>query len=202
MAWRLSDGSKAIAGWPCLPVRGRSRGLIWPPSAFDREPTSNSNRFVADDPPHCMHGEGHYGKGAHRGQTSLPAELRHRSAFPMGATLRSSTSGMRHLSCREASRGQRVEVRWALAGGAYAEGLAAIDDPDLALEAPSCWTTGPSSHIWSVNDSRSPGEPSATQRPASRLATSLGRRRVPGRPSLRIGTCLSPTPVGRRSSPR
>jgi hypothetical protein len=40
---------------------------------------------------------------------------------------------MRHLSCREASRGQRAEVRRALAGGAYADGLAAIDDPDLAL---------------------------------------------------------------------
>ena len=72
-------------------------------------------------------------KVSQRGQTSLPAELRHRWGIADGGDVAFIDLGDAALVLPGGIEAAKAEVRRALAGGAYAEGLAAIDDPDLAL---------------------------------------------------------------------
>jgi len=72
-------------------------------------------------------------KVSQRGQTSLPAELRHRWGIADGGDVAFIDLGDAALVLPGGVEAAKAEVRRALAGGAYAEGLAAIDDPDLAL---------------------------------------------------------------------
>lgn len=71
-------------------------------------------------------------KVSQRGQTSLPAELRHRWGIADGGDVVFIDLGDAALILPGGTEAAKAEVRRALAGGAYAEGLAAIDDPDLA----------------------------------------------------------------------
>ncbi len=72
-------------------------------------------------------------KVSQRGQTSLPAELRRRWGIADGGDVAFIDLGDAALVLPGGIEAAKAEVRRTLAGGAYAEGLAAIDDPDLAL---------------------------------------------------------------------
>jgi len=72
-------------------------------------------------------------KVSDRGQTSLPAELRHRWGISEGGTVAFVDLGDAALILPGGVETAKAEVRRLLAAGAYAEGLAAIDDPDLAV---------------------------------------------------------------------
>jgi AbrB family looped-hinge helix DNA binding protein len=71
-------------------------------------------------------------KVSHRGQTSLPAELRHRWGIAEGGEVAIVDLGDAALILPGGVESAKAEVRRVLAAGAYAEGLASIDDPDLA----------------------------------------------------------------------
>jgi len=72
-------------------------------------------------------------KVSQRGQTSLPAELRHRWGIADGGELAFIDLGDAALVLPGGMGAAMAEVRRVLAAGAYAEGLAALDDPDLAV---------------------------------------------------------------------
>jgi bifunctional DNA-binding transcriptional regulator/antitoxin component of YhaV-PrlF toxin-antitoxin module len=72
-------------------------------------------------------------KVSQRGQTSLPAALRHRWGISDGGDIAFIDLGDAALVLPGGMEAAKAEVRRALAGGAYTEGLAAVDDPDLAL---------------------------------------------------------------------
>jgi len=72
-------------------------------------------------------------KVSQRGQTSLPAELRHRWGIADGGDVAFIDLGDAALILPGGIEEAKTEVRRALTGGAYAEGLVAINDPDLAL---------------------------------------------------------------------
>lgn len=68
-----------------------------------------------------------------RGQTSLPAELRHRWGIAEGGAVAFIDLGDAALILPGGIEGAKAEIRRVLAAGAFSEGLAAVDDPDLAL---------------------------------------------------------------------
>lgn len=70
-------------------------------------------------------------KVSHRGQTSLPAELRHRWGIDQGGEVGFIDLGDAALIVPGGVGAARRELRKVL-GERYAVGLAAIDDPDLA----------------------------------------------------------------------
>jgi AbrB family looped-hinge helix DNA binding protein len=72
-------------------------------------------------------------KVSHRGQTSLPAELRHRWGIEEGGAVAFIDLGDAALILPGGIEAAKAEVRRVLAAGAYSEGIAAVDDPDLAL---------------------------------------------------------------------
>jgi bifunctional DNA-binding transcriptional regulator/antitoxin component of YhaV-PrlF toxin-antitoxin module len=71
-------------------------------------------------------------KVSQRGQTSLPAELRHRWGIGEGGAVAFIDLGDAALVLPGGIEGAKAEVRRVLALGAYQAGLAAVDDPDLA----------------------------------------------------------------------
>ena len=72
-------------------------------------------------------------KVSQRGQTSLPAELRHRWGIADGGEIAFIDLGDAALILPGGMGAAMAEVRRLLAAGAYGEGLAAVDDPDLAV---------------------------------------------------------------------
>lgn len=72
-------------------------------------------------------------KVSQRGQTSLPAELRHRWGIADGGDVAFIDLGDAALVLPGGMEAAKAEVRRVLATGAYAEGLAALEDPDLAV---------------------------------------------------------------------
>jgi AbrB family looped-hinge helix DNA binding protein len=70
-------------------------------------------------------------KVSQRGQTSLPAELRHRWGIEEGGAVAFIDLGDAALVLPGGIGTAKAEVRRVLAAGAYSEGLADIDDPDL-----------------------------------------------------------------------
>jgi len=72
-------------------------------------------------------------KVSHRGQTSLPAGLRHRWGIADGGAIAIIDLGDAALIVPGGVDSARAELRRVLATGAYADGLASIDDPDLAV---------------------------------------------------------------------
>jgi bifunctional DNA-binding transcriptional regulator/antitoxin component of YhaV-PrlF toxin-antitoxin module len=72
-------------------------------------------------------------KVSHRGQTSLPAELRHRWGIEQGGEIGFIDLGGAALVVPGGVQVARRELHRALRER-YAKGLAAIDDPDLADE--------------------------------------------------------------------
>jgi bifunctional DNA-binding transcriptional regulator/antitoxin component of YhaV-PrlF toxin-antitoxin module len=70
-------------------------------------------------------------KVSHRGQTSLPAELRHRWGIEAGGEIGFIDLGEAALVVPGGVTKARQELRRALRDR-YASGIAAIDDPDLA----------------------------------------------------------------------
>jgi len=72
-------------------------------------------------------------KVSERGQTSLPAELRHRWGIAEGGAVAFIDLGDAALILPGGMETAKGEVRRLLAAGAYSEGLATIDDPDLAV---------------------------------------------------------------------
>jgi bifunctional DNA-binding transcriptional regulator/antitoxin component of YhaV-PrlF toxin-antitoxin module len=72
-------------------------------------------------------------KVSQRGQTSLPAELRHRWGIEEGGVVAFIDLGDAALVLPGGIETAKAEVRRVLAVGAYSEGLATVDDPDLAL---------------------------------------------------------------------
>ena len=72
-------------------------------------------------------------KVSHRGQVNLPAELRHRWGIADGGDIAIIDMGDAALIIPGGMDAARAELRRVLADGAYGAGLAAIDDPDLAV---------------------------------------------------------------------
>jgi bifunctional DNA-binding transcriptional regulator/antitoxin component of YhaV-PrlF toxin-antitoxin module len=72
-------------------------------------------------------------KVSQRGQTSLPAELRHRWGIEEGGAIAFIDLGDAALVLPGGIETAKAEVRRVLASGSYSTGLAAIDDPELAL---------------------------------------------------------------------
>ena len=68
---------------------------------------------------------------SHRGQTSLPADLRHRWGIEEGGEVGFIDLGNAALIVPTGVEVARLEVRRVLRER-YAQGLAAIEDPDLA----------------------------------------------------------------------
>jgi bifunctional DNA-binding transcriptional regulator/antitoxin component of YhaV-PrlF toxin-antitoxin module len=68
---------------------------------------------------------------SNRGQTSLPADLRHRWGIEAGGEIAFIDLGNAALVVPGGVDAARLELRRVLRDR-YAEGLAAIDDPDLA----------------------------------------------------------------------
>lgn len=68
---------------------------------------------------------------SHRGQTSLPAELRHRWGIEAGGDIGFIDLGNAALVVPGGVDGARQELRRVLRDR-YATGIAVIDDPDLA----------------------------------------------------------------------
>ena len=68
---------------------------------------------------------------SHRGQTSLPADLRHRWGIEAGGEIGFIDLGDAALVVPGGVQAARLELRRVLRDR-YAEGLATIDDPDLA----------------------------------------------------------------------
>jgi bifunctional DNA-binding transcriptional regulator/antitoxin component of YhaV-PrlF toxin-antitoxin module len=72
-------------------------------------------------------------KVSQRGQTSLPAGLRRRWGIANGGDVAFIDLGGTALVLPGGMAAAKAEVRQVLGTGAYAEGLAVIDDPDLAV---------------------------------------------------------------------
>lgn len=72
-------------------------------------------------------------KVSHRGQVNLPAELRHRWGITDGGDIAIIDLGDAALIVPGGMEVARAELRRVLAQGAYADGLASIDDPDLVV---------------------------------------------------------------------
>ena len=72
-------------------------------------------------------------KVSQRGQTSLPAELRHRWGIEEGGAIAFIDLGDAALVLPGGMETAKAEVRRVLAAGAYSAGLAKVDDPDLAI---------------------------------------------------------------------
>lgn len=70
-------------------------------------------------------------KVSHRGQTSLPADLRHRWGIEAGGEIAFIDLGDAALVLPGGVEVARLELRRVLRER-YAHGIAAIDDPDLA----------------------------------------------------------------------
>lgn len=70
-------------------------------------------------------------KVSHRGQTNLPAELRHRWGIEAGGEVGIVDLGDAALIVPGGIKAARTELRRVLRGR-YEAGLAGIDDPDLA----------------------------------------------------------------------
>jgi AbrB family looped-hinge helix DNA binding protein len=71
-------------------------------------------------------------KVSQRGQTSLPAELRHRWGIEEGGAVAFIDLGDAALVLPGIDTA-KAEVRRVLATGAYSAGIATLNDPDLAL---------------------------------------------------------------------
>jgi bifunctional DNA-binding transcriptional regulator/antitoxin component of YhaV-PrlF toxin-antitoxin module len=69
---------------------------------------------------------------SHRGQTSLPAALRHRWGIDDGGEVAFIDLGHAALILPGGTKAAVAELRRVLDHGAYERGLALIDDPDLA----------------------------------------------------------------------
>ena len=67
-----------------------------------------------------------------RGQTSLPARLRHRWGIDEGGQVAFVDLGDAALVLPGGDAAALAELRRVLLGGAYERGLAQLDDPDLA----------------------------------------------------------------------
>jgi len=74
-------------------------------------------------------------KVSHRGQTSLPAELRRRWGIERGGQIGFIDLGNAALVVPGGTVAARQELRRML-GDRYDVGLAAVDDPDLADQQP------------------------------------------------------------------
>lgn len=73
-----------------------------------------------------------HAKVSHRGQTSLPAALRHRWGIADGGDVAIIDLGGAALILPDGIESTRAEIRRVLLGGAYEQGIAALADPDLA----------------------------------------------------------------------
>lgn len=71
-------------------------------------------------------------KVSHRGQTSLPAELRHRWGIDRGGEVAFIDLGDAALILPGGLDAARAELRRALGAGAYERGVDELDEPDLA----------------------------------------------------------------------
>ncbi len=69
---------------------------------------------------------------SHRGQTSLPAGLRHRWGIEDGGEVAFVDLGDAALVLPGGVAAARAELRRVLLGGAYEAALRTLDDPDLA----------------------------------------------------------------------
>jgi bifunctional DNA-binding transcriptional regulator/antitoxin component of YhaV-PrlF toxin-antitoxin module len=69
---------------------------------------------------------------SNRGQTSLPAVLRHRWGIDEGGEVAFIDLGDAALVLPRGIESAQVELRRVLLGGGYERGVATIDDPDLA----------------------------------------------------------------------
>jgi len=69
---------------------------------------------------------------SNRGQTSLPASLRHRWGIAEGGDVAFIDLGDVALVLPGGVKNAVAELRRALREGAYERGIAALDDPDLA----------------------------------------------------------------------
>ena len=69
---------------------------------------------------------------SHRGQTSLPADLRHRWGIEDGGEVAFIDLGDAALVLPGGAGAARAELRRVLLSGAYETAVANIDDPDLA----------------------------------------------------------------------
>lgn len=69
---------------------------------------------------------------SHRGQTSLPAGLRHRWGIEQGGEVAFIDLGDAALLLPGGTDAARAELRRVLLSGAYDSAVADIDDPDLA----------------------------------------------------------------------
>lgn len=68
---------------------------------------------------------------SHRGQTSLPAALRHRWGIDQGGEVAFVDLGTAALILPGGLEAARAELRRVLVSGAYEQGLAELDEPDL-----------------------------------------------------------------------
>jgi len=79
-----------------------------------------------------MSGQVSTAKVSHRGQTSLPAGLRHRWGIEDGGEVAFVDLGDAALVLPGGAEVARRELRRVLLGGGYESGIAGIDDPELA----------------------------------------------------------------------
>jgi bifunctional DNA-binding transcriptional regulator/antitoxin component of YhaV-PrlF toxin-antitoxin module len=70
-------------------------------------------------------------KISHRGQTSLPASLRHRWGIEDGGQVSFIDLGEAALILPGGSEAAFAELRRVLLGGGYERGIDQLDDPDL-----------------------------------------------------------------------
>jgi len=71
-------------------------------------------------------------KVSNRGQTSVPAELRHRWGIADGGEVAFIDLGEAALVLPGGVEAARAEMRRVYRMGVYEEGISALDDPDLA----------------------------------------------------------------------
>lgn len=80
----------------------------------------------------CMTAPVSTARVSHRGQTSLPAALRHRWGIDDGGEVAFIDLGDAALILPGGTEAANTELRRVLHSGAYERGLDLIDDPDLA----------------------------------------------------------------------
>jgi len=95
--------------------------------------SSREGRLVRDVVYNAYMAEVVTAKVSQRGQTSLPAQLRHRWGIASGGDVAFIDLGDAALVVPGGIEVAKAELRRVLASGAYARGLATIDDPDLAI---------------------------------------------------------------------